>query len=110
MKPAHRALIDYWIGIGKVRRVRSNPNDPASRWRYLFIRNDGIQLELKHSWRDFFRFFNSWNLYAFSKELIPYIEEDAEPVFDPWNDVGFIAMEIPFDGKTLTYRCVAEIK
>ena len=101
MKPSYRALIDFWMQIGKVRRARAVVGDPASRWRYFFVRNDGIELELKDSWTHFFKIFNEQNLICFLLDL--------ENNFDPWCNPRFIAKDINIYGRgtpTQTYQCL----
>ena len=100
MRPAHRALIDYWIAIGKVVAKRRVADDPASRIDYFFVHSSGLELKLPTSWQHFFKIFNMFNLRAFLG--------GEENYFDPWNNERFISLVIrdvmqDLDGK---YQCL----
>lgn len=107
MTPGQRALRDYWIEIGKVKAVPRVPDDPASRKRYFFIRNDGIELEMFDSWKQFFETFDTLN------EVAVHYEED--PWFDPWETPELIELKLNFSqilpyGNDLTFRGVIKLK
>ena len=82
MNTYHHALIDYWLEIGKLKRVRSRcfknietgeiRENPASPWLYIFVREDGIELPMRNlSWRQFFESFTLFNHVAFQCEINP---------------------------------------
>ena len=91
MKKSEKHLIDYWIEIGKVRRERAVPNDPASQYIYLFKHELVDDLELSVSWTDFFKMFNAVNHDCFLKELEGEIVENP---FDPWRNPSFVGISI----------------
>ena len=91
MRQSKKALIDFWVGNGKVRRERSVPNDPGSRYRYFFQHELVGDLELSVSWEEFFKMFNSVNHACFLKEIAGEVVENP---FDPWRHPGFVGMSI----------------
>ena len=107
-----RALIGYWLEIGKLKRVRSRcfkhietgeiRENPDSPWLYIFVRADGIELAMRNlSWEEFFQSFSLFNHAAFQGEINPTMppirpELEAWLPFDPWRNPAFI------DGMTVT--------
>ena len=89
MTSSQKILIDYWIEIGKVRRERAVPNDPASKYIYLFKHELVDDLELSVSWADFFKMFNAVNHKCFRKEIEG---ETIENPFDPWRNPSFVGI------------------
>ena len=104
MNTYRRALITYWLEIGKLKRVRKSNAD--TEWIYIFVRNDGIELKMTMSWTTFFESFHIFNHYIFMKELdsdYPEIRQEFRPwlPFDPWRNQAFIdgaCIEFDFDG------------
>ena len=114
MNTYHHALIDYWLEIGKLKRVRSRcfknietgeiRENPASPWLYIFVREGGIELPMRNlSWRQFFESFTLFNHVAFQCEINPSArtlrpEFEAWLPFDPWRNPAFISgMTVTFD-------------
>ena len=98
MNTYRRALIDYWIEIGKLKKVRKyviknletgeySP-DPKSPWVYIFIREDGEHHYLSYSWNEFFEMFNLYNKVAFDEKLMRPEYSRWQP-FDPWRNIFF---------------------
>ena len=107
-RKSQQFLINYWLEIGKLRRVRklthqvatgeitqealdaSGRNPEKSPWIYLFRSDDGRRgLQLQDSWVKFFELFDSINLF------IQFFELDV-PAYDPWNDPQWIQMDVWF--------------
>ena len=118
MNTYHHTLIDYWLEIGKLKRVRSRyfknietgeiKENPDSPWLYIFVRDDGIELPMrKLSWREFFESFTLFNHVAFQGEINPSAppirpELEAWLPFDPWCNPAFVeGMTVSFDFRTL---------
>ena len=114
MNTYQRALIDYWLEIGKLKRVRSRcfkdieageiRENPDSPWLYIFVRDDGIELPMRNlSWTQFFQSFHIFNHVAFQCEIDPASpplrpELEAWLPFDPWRNPAFIeGMTVTFD-------------
>ena len=107
-RKSQQFLIDYWLEIGKLRRVRKLDYDveigkitqealeesgipsEKSQWVYLFVEDTGRrELELQDSWVRFFQMFDSINLF------IQFFDLDV-PAYDPWNDPQWIQMDVWF--------------
>ena len=104
MRPAHRALIDYWIETGKVIVKRRVADDPGSKIDYFFVHRTGMELKLTASWKHFFKVFNMFNLHAFLS--------GEENYFDPWNNDRFISLSVKnivpaLDGE---YQCLVHFE
>ena len=80
MNAYRRALIDYWLEIGKLRR---DADGPASRYRYFFVRDDGIELEYRGTWNEFFRSFNYYNEILFVNADLLDSVYNILPLFRP---------------------------
>ena len=87
MKSTHEALVQFWIDIGKVKRCQH----PANPKKYIdyFVREDGIELEIKGWWEAFFKYFNTSNFHYFLGHRIQ--------VYDPWKDVDAIEIVANFN-------------
>lgn len=121
-RKSQQFLIDYWIEIGKIRKVRQLDYDveigkiskealavsgklpEKSRWVYLFVENAGRrELVLQDSWVAFFRAFDAINLFT------QFFDLDV-PTYDPWNDPQWIQMDVWFPGqKKQEFRFVEEL-
>ena len=85
MNTYRRALIDYWIEIGKLEKVHD-----GRRWRYIFKREDGEDCLLSTSWAEFFKMFNLYNEIAFHGKTLRPEYLPWQP-FDPWRNPFFRA-------------------
>lgn len=121
-RKSQQFLIDYWLEIGKLRRVRklnydveigritqaaldASGKDPEkSRWVYIFRSDDAKRdLVLQDSWVRFFELFDSINLF------IQFFDLDV-PAYDPWNDPKWIQMDVRFPNqKPQEFRCVEKL-
>ena len=121
MTSNERALVEYWIEIGKLQKEVYDIHDPAQGYRYYFLNTD-IQLELQDTWKHFFKCMNTFNhLYFLSGiEGAEVLSDNVDmqnkiSPFDPWLDTSFISIVIPFSsfefqGKNVQYRCIEVLK
>ena len=90
MNTYRRALIDYWMEIGKLRK-----ENVEGSYRYFFVREDGFEIQHSGTWNEFFQSFNYFNEFVFvNGPMLDRLYNVIYTYFDPWTDPIFLGLEV----------------